>query len=106
MKTGIDIVHIEKISELSELAKLRVFSPKELENSNPEHLAGIFAAKEAFFKALEMSPKWLNVEVNYKENGKPYLTLLQDYGISKMDLSISHDNDYAVASVVLLVDDQ
>ena len=103
MKTGIDIVHIDKIKELGDAAKQRVFSPKELENSNAEHLAGIFAAKEAFFKALEMNPKWLNIEVNYKENGKPYLNLLHEYGISKMDLSISHDNDYAVASVVLLL---
>ncbi|MBS3176319.1 4'-phosphopantetheinyl transferase superfamily protein [Candidatus Woesearchaeota archaeon] len=70
-----------------------------------EHLAGKIALKEAFFKAFEMKPRWLDLEVKETSSGKPKLivyTVLIDK-IEKMDYSISHDGDYAVAQVVVLM---
>lgn len=104
LKTGIDLVHLEKIKKVvnNEAAMKRLFHPSEALGSL-EHLAGIIAVKEAFFKALGTLPQWLDIEVCYEPSGKPqlkYTSTLQKR-IKEVDVSISHDNDYAIASVVL-----
>jgi len=81
----------------------KVFYPSELRSATPEHAAGVFAAKEALFKALGKQPDWLAVEVINDESGKPYLRLSADIEKKyKASLSISHEKDYAVAFVVLV----
>ena len=106
---GTDLTFIPKIEKLlkDESATKRVFHPSELKDTRPEHLAGVFAAKEAFFKALKKVPDWLAVEVVTKENGEPELRLMEngDYGNPNLKpmLSISHDGDYALAVVILTV---
>lgn len=100
-KIGTDIV---KISRLEKSAKSpafmqKIFTEKEREYcSRAESLAGIFAAKEAYFKALGTGIKMpLNeVEVLHNDLGKPYFN-----GIDNADLSISHDGEYAVATVIM-----
>lgn len=100
-KIGTDIVKIPRIEKSIERKSfLRdVFTPKEIEYcKNPESFAGIFAAKEAYLKAVGtgINTRLKNIEVLHDEFGKPYLS-----GIENCDLSISHDGDYAVATVIV-----
>lgn len=107
IKTGIDIVYTPRIEKIIEnkSALNKIFSKKELKIINPEHLAGIFALKEAFFKALNQKPKWLSIEITNKKNGAPKINLSDELKIKNLidiSYSISHDNEYAIANVVIL----
>lgn len=72
-------------------------------------LAGIFAAKEAFYKALGTGfrqGKWTDAEVAHTDLGAPYfifhglyVSLVSQYA-EPPALSISHDGAYAIAQVV------
>lgn len=100
-KIGIDIVKISRMenSIKSSAFMNKVFTESEREYcKKAESLAGIFAAKEAYFKALGEGIKLplTQIEVLHDSNGKPYLN-----GIENSDMSISHDGDYAVATVIL-----
>ena len=110
MKTrlGIDIVHISKFKKLMENRDFikKVFHISEVRNYRPEHLAGIFATKEAFFKAINKNPNpnWLEVEVKNKKTGLPVLAISNELKkkakIKEAGISISHDKDYAIAAVI------
>jgi holo-[acyl-carrier protein] synthase len=117
---GVDIVEISRISALAErhgdrfLKKL--FTPAEIEycrrfKNQGERYAARFAAKEAVFKALgtgwREGIRWLDVEVTHRPSGKPELVLrgrareLADgQGVTRMEISISHADHYAVAQVI------
>ena len=103
IKIGIDIVEIKRFEKFIENKEFleKVFHPSELKDSSLEHLAGIFAAKEAFFKALKVFPNWLAVEVINKKSGEPKINT-NISGIADIDLSISHEKSYAIANVVLV----
>lgn len=99
-KIGTDIVEISRIEKSikSENFIKEVYTEKELEHcKTAKNFAGIFAAKEAYFKAIGTGIKRPihQVEILYTDNGKPYIA-----GDENCDLSISHDGDYAVAVVV------
>ncbi|MBI4738293.1 4'-phosphopantetheinyl transferase superfamily protein [Candidatus Woesearchaeota archaeon] len=103
---GCAIVSVQRIIYLMENkeALKGMLHPSELQVMKGDHLAGIIAAKEAFFKALgESPPRWLDVEATREKNGRPRFTLSPDLSqrISKCDMSISHDGDYTVAFVML-----
>lgn len=107
---GIDIVYIPGLKKIlkNEQAMKKFFHSEEItENTNEdvriEHLAGVLAAKEAFFKALGVVPKFLEVRVGYESSGRPKLIVSPQWQkFNESDVSISHDKDYAVAVVVLL----
>ena len=107
MKTGVDIVYIPRFERLMENEGFvkKVFHASECRNYKAEHLAGKFAAKEAFFKAIGKRHNWLTVEIKNKRTGKPMLVisdgLKEKYNISDIDISISHDKDYAIATVMI-----
>lgn len=100
ISVGIDIQHVNELNvpesdwksstELSE-----IFSASELAycetRINPlESLAGIFAAKEAVFKASSFDDQTRPfVEINHDKLGKPT--------VESFDVSISHSTGYAVA---------
>ena len=86
-KIGIDIV---KISRIEKSIKSQSFLNKVFTE--------IFAGKEAYFKALGTGLKFplTDVEIRHDENGKPHLC-----AIDSSDISISHDGEYAVATVIL-----
>lgn len=77
------------------------------------YLAGRWAAKEAVVKALGTGWTGLNytdVEIDRQQNGVPRIVLygtaatrLQERGVPQWKLSISHDQDYAIASALLIV---
>lgn len=102
LRTGIDIVHIPKMQRLLADARFleRVFHGDERKPFTAEHLAGIFAAKEAFFKAMQKDPKWLFIHIKGKI---PQIHLMPELeqSIKNTSLSISHDNEYAIAHVLV-----
>lgn len=77
------------------------------------YLAGRWAAKEAVVKALGTGWTGLNytdVEIGRQPNGVPRIVLhgtaatcLQERGVPQWQLSISHDQDYAIASALLIL---
>lgn len=109
MKVGVDIVQIsrfeKKFKENKKHFEEKVFLREELADSRTEHLAGIFAAKEAVVKALGMkSGQWQEIIISHQKNGKPFVSKIPaQFQDLKSDLSLSHDGDYAVAVAVFYV---
>ena len=85
----------------------RLFHPSEASGASLQRQAAIFAAKEAAYKALELpAGNWLMVEIVHTPAGRPVIRFVPEYDsshIASCDLSITHAGDYAVASVVALV---
>lgn len=105
LQAGVDLVFIPKMEELLHDAGFltRVFHDDERKPCTAEHLAGVYAAKEAFFKAISIDPLWLSIEIKKQENGAPCLSLAPQFAhrVKKASVSISHDKDYAIAQVIL-----
>jgi len=114
---GIDLCKISRMSRAIEKGQFvhKVFSAEEVDYAeaarNPAtHYASAFAAKEAFAKAgrwglskIGLQSVWVS-----RERGFPELKLspsakrlLELYGDCRVFLSISHENDMAIAVVVL-----
>jgi len=87
----------------------RIFSQEEYDSSKNAkiinnkiviHLAGIFAAKEAIIKAslgmLKLDDMRRIIIYNSSE-GIPYVKIIDNGSTAEFDISISHDQDYAVA---------
>jgi len=119
IKTGIDIIEIERIKngieETSGKFCERVYTEKEIEYCESknvqkyQHYAARFAAKEAVLKAISQLLKskfdieWKEIEILNDENSRPYVNLLKEgINITDIDISISHCKTYAVASVVVM----
>jgi len=116
---GIDITEIKKIEESirSETYQRKVFTLAELKavdgfKNKAEHLAGKFAAKEAFMKAIGAGIRqevwFLQIQILNDEFGKPYINVsgeaekrLQERGAKHIHISISHSGGMAVAVVIL-----
>jgi phosphopantetheine--protein transferase-like protein len=108
IKTGIDIVKIsrfEKVKNNPNFLK-KTFDDSEIMDKKISSLAGIFALKEAFFKATQIKiNEWNEIIVKNHDNGKPYILFdesLIEFKIKSIDCSISHDSEYAIANVVIL----
>ncbi len=116
---GIDITEIQRVAKSieSEAFQRKVFTPAELKScgeikNSAECLAGKFAAKEAFMKALGAGIRqkvWFaQIEVLNDESGKPYINVsgeaekrLKQSGAKHVHVSISHSGGMAVAVVIL-----
>lgn len=108
-KIGIDIVNITRIEKLIDkfgLEKLKFLNKDESYTVKPQSIAGIFAAKEAFSKALgtgigkEFSFSDISVLKNKK--GKPFIKInSSNIKINNCDISISHDGNFAIAAVIV-----
>ncbi len=110
VKTGIDIVDLRKFKESvtlgGEIFLDRLFSLAERENRSLESLAGYFAAKEAFIKATSevfQNIKFKDLVVNKNRDGKPSIFYPESIKIESLDISISHDGNYAVASCLIIL---
>jgi holo-[acyl-carrier protein] synthase len=109
--TGIDIVSIKRISKsINEFGSRfieKIMSPGEIEKLPPvnkdEYIAGRFAVKEALIKASGISLQFNRITILNDERGKPYAASIPSDKIvlTKIHISISHDSDYAVASVII-----
>ena len=94
-------------AELERMAELK--DPK-------EYIAGRWAAKEAFSKALGTGMcaecAFVEIEVLSDERGKPFVKLYaataetaKRLGVARIHVSISHERELATAFVVLETDD-
>lgn len=101
MRIGIDLVYIPSFKKKLEDSAFvrRIFHDTESADGRAEHLAGVFAAKEALFKAANQVSGWLDVEVrNVKGVPQLFAPQLSQHNIV---LSITHERDYACAVVVV-----
>jgi holo-[acyl-carrier protein] synthase len=108
---GIDIIELSRIEEIiARQRKLidRILTDREKqtfeqlsERRRIEFLAGRFAAKEAYSKAvgtgIGKEVSFLDIEIETDDLGKPHIVkpMIQAH------LSISHSRDYAVAQVII-----
>ena len=121
LSNGIDIIEIDRIEKAitaNPHFKERVFTPNEIaycEGKNRQKYAsyaGIYAAKEAFVKALGTGFRqgaWHDLEVGHTEEGAPtmllqggFLAIFKERNFTTISLSISHSREYAVSEVLLL----
>jgi holo-[acyl-carrier protein] synthase len=116
---GIDVVHVERIRRWRMIEGLydRFFHPEELASALPRGEVGIlslaarFAAKEAFGKAIGSGLRHFalrDIAVLNDSHGKPVMMLtgsaeaaFQDFGGSRIVVSLSHERDNALAVVLI-----
>jgi holo-[acyl-carrier protein] synthase len=115
---GLDVCSIDRMRRALERHGERFFSricsTKEREDlagrDQATALAGRFAAKEAFAKAMDGAPGvgWHEVEVRRAPNGRPRLelhgnalALAKKLGVTRWHVTITHDAGIAAAVVVL-----
>lgn len=109
---GLDIIEIERIHQLrirQQRFPEKILTKTEFESyqvvkesRKSEYLAGRFAAKEAFSKAMgtgigkEISLQ--DMEIAVDDRGKPYFKKPFEKGVH---LSITHSKQYAAAQVII-----
>jgi holo-[acyl-carrier protein] synthase len=108
---GIDLIEVARVRKAIERNPRfvdRVFTELEIrysegKKSRFEHLAGRFAVKEAFFKAVGRRIAWADVETENLPSGQPRLVVrsTEDFGFTRSHVTISHTAEYATAVVVL-----
>lgn len=110
---GIDIVRVSRIGaaldRFGDRFVTRVCSPREAAyvRGRPATLAGRWAAKEAVSKVLGLGVRgigWRDIEVERLPTGQPAVVLhgraadrAQQLGMGRIALSISHEDEFAVA---------
>ena len=119
--TGIDLIEVVRIAasfaKFGERFVNRVLLPDEiaycLAHKNPApFLAVRFAAKEAVSKAfgtgIGAELGWLDMEIRRQESGEPFVVLhgkgqqlFAARGAKKLHVSLSHTENYAVATAIL-----
>ena len=119
--TGIDLVEVARIASSfekhGESFLNRILLPDEiaycLQHRQPApFLAARFAAKEAISKAfgtgIGAELGWLDMEIRRQESGEPFVVLhgkgqqlFAARGAKKLHVSLSHTENYAVATAIL-----
>ncbi len=116
---GIDIIKIKRIGDLidrwGDKFIKRIFTTGEIvycQKKSPslQHYSARFSAKEAVFKMLGTGwrdMRWKDIEVINDNLGKPEIKLsgrareiADEKGIEKIHLSLTHEDEYAVAQVI------
>ncbi|MFZ6751880.1 holo-ACP synthase [Undibacterium sp. Dicai25W] len=121
MRVGTDLVWIPEIErsilQFGDRYLRRMFSERELQDCYSEQrqsyasLAARVAAKEATMKILGLNKdtalSWNSIEVVGRTNGSPGLrlhreaqTLARVAGLDDYVLSLSHEHEYAIATVI------
>ena len=111
---GTDIIKTKRVKKLinekGDVFLKKIFTSKEIayctSNSNPYiHFSGKYAAKEAVKKALlsnslidKISLK--DIEILNKNNKAPYV-IIKDMMELNYNVSVSHEDEYAIAFVVI-----
>ena len=110
---GVDLVELKRLEEMtSDKFLLRVLNEEELtiyegmtsKKAKLSFLGGRFAAKEALFKAISKGPGHTNYKdfsILNDENGKPIVKTSFFKNQEMIHLSISHENTYAIAYVII-----
>ncbi len=108
---GTDIVEVSRLEFIAshDADKYRLFTKDEhaycLSKATPlQHYAGMWAVKEAYIKATGHTEKPMNeIEIMHNVNGQTFFDL-HDSTISSdihFHLTISHESEYAVATVII-----
>ena len=124
LRVGCDLCQVAAMEQMlagPDGAVERLFDPEErryaMAQTQPaQHLAGVFAAKEALAKSVRtpgvLGKYHREVVVTHLEDGSPILRLsdtlqatLLRLGLRVLDCSISHDGGYAMATVLVEVTD-
>ena len=100
---GCDIVDLNRINDklankILTAKELKIYENKKTSKQTREFLGGRFAGKEAFFKAVGIDQgldTFCDIEILNDAKGKPYLNYPNSF------ISIAHENDYAIAYVVV-----
>jgi phosphopantetheine--protein transferase-like protein len=95
---GIDLVYIPEFKKQLKLGRdillQKAFTKEEVANQKADHLAGIWAAKEAIMKALGNTDVTLeDIDIKYTPSGQPYTKI----NGRVLEISIAHHGDYAIA---------
>jgi holo-[acyl-carrier protein] synthase len=126
MSVGIDLVQVSRVSQsLSDFGERfmrRLFTESEIAyaTSSPslvaERFAARLAAKEAAMKALDLGEQgvgWREIEVARAPSGAPTLVLhgtadacAREAGVRSVEVSLSHEGDYATAVVITMRESQ
>ena len=115
---GIDIQDVDRFEKYAESEKMqRIFTRRELDYISRksyalETIAGMFCAKEAFFKAVGSGiniSQLHEVEIGHLKSGAPYYTLSPEVmkqnnlSTARINLSISHTKTTAVAVCIITI---
>lgn len=110
MAVGIDILEVSRVENLVNLNK--IFLQSEIDYINKfanknERICGLFCAKEAVFKSLNLSNlNHKDIEICHQENGKPYVKFYNqtleyfNQNFDKIHISISHTKTMATAIAI------
>lgn len=119
IKCGTDIIEIKRIKDdiekLGEKFLNRIYTKKEIEyceskkSQKYQSYAVRFAAKEAIYKAISSqleskhSIEWKKLEILNDDNGRPVIQVhYSNLKIDTIDVSLSHCNEYAIATVIVI----
>ena len=113
ISNGIDLVIINRFDKIKNNKNLlsSIFNKNELKyieksNYSSKTIAGMYAAKEAFLKAIKKGINHyslLDIEISHNDDRCPFIILhnsLKDK-YNNISVSISHDGDYAISIVTL-----
>ncbi len=114
MKLGIDIVEVDRLKNKEKLW-YKILTQEEINYvkkfRNPEtHVAGFFAAKEAFSKALSTGFRGFflkDIWIEHDSLSKPRISFSEKFAAecgvnpSQVEISISHEKHYAVAVAII-----
>ncbi|MDD4028597.1 MAG: holo-ACP synthase [Caldisericia bacterium] len=117
ISTGIDIVKIDRIHKMclqyhSDWWFRHIGSKQEWDYAHTkkkysESLAGFFAAKESYIKAVSehiKKPALQDIEIFHSPEGRPYISSNRSDLISNhLQVSISHEQEYAIAIVLFFI---
>jgi holo-[acyl-carrier protein] synthase len=112
MNIGIDIEEISRFKKYTknDIFLHKIFSDDEIKyalskKQSARHLAARFAAKEAVWKALNRKYKKqlliTDISIKNAKDLKPEV-YIRGKKYQKIDISISHSNEYAIAAVIAL----
>ncbi|MFN3550664.1 MAG: holo-ACP synthase [Endomicrobiia bacterium] len=109
---GIDIIETKRIKKLIKNKKFlkRVFNEEEIKyceskKNKEQHYSARFAAKEAVWKAFagRYSLPLKNIVIKNIKNGKPEVKIdHKKLNKLKIEVSLSHTKEYAVAVAIVL----
>lgn len=105
MKIGIDIVDIKRFEQTiqtgGESFLNQHFSSDELIDRSAEHLAGLFAVKEAIYKTGYAIPlNFLALQIIPNTDGKPEVYTSNGEKNTSLEISISHTDTIAIGVAV------
>lgn len=119
MKTGIDIVKNIRIKNILNKSRdsfyRRIFTENEIDyltkkNHDYKSVAGLYSAKEAISKVLGTGIGHIgfkDIEISHTQKGRPYVNIsgklkeiLNILNLNAIDLSISHEDEYAIAFAI------